>query len=66
MPVPLATAYPAMHPAMSAGDALYAMPYGNYQWDESARTVSQETQGYECRMSEDPHLCVRVRWLYQG
>ena len=30
----------------------YAMPYGNYQWDESARTVSQETQGYECRMSK--------------
>lgn len=30
----------------------YAMPYGNYQWDESARTVSRETQGYECRMSK--------------
>lgn len=29
-----------------------AMPYGNYQWDESARTVSRETQGYECRMSK--------------
>lgn len=29
----------------------YAMPYGNHQWDESARTVSRETQGYECRMS---------------
>ena len=28
------------------------MPYGNYQWDESARTVSRETQGYECRMSK--------------
>jgi hypothetical protein len=30
----------------------YAMPYGNYQWNESARTVSRETQGYECRMSK--------------
>ena len=30
----------------------YAMPYGNYQWDESARTVSRETQSYECRMSK--------------
>ena len=30
----------------------YAMPYGNYQWDESARTVSRETQDYECRMSK--------------
>lgn len=30
----------------------YAMPYGNYQWDESARTVIRETQGYECRMSK--------------
>ena len=30
----------------------YAMPYGNYQWDESARTVSRETQGFECRMSK--------------
>ncbi len=30
----------------------YAMPYRNYQWDESARTVSRETQGYECRMSK--------------
>lgn len=30
----------------------YAMPYGNYQWDESARTVGRETQGYECRMSK--------------
>lgn len=30
----------------------YAMPYGNYQWDESARTVSREAQGYECRMSK--------------
>lgn len=30
----------------------YAMPYGNYPWDESARTVSRETQGYECRMSK--------------
>ena len=30
----------------------YAMPYGNYQWDESARTVSRETQGDECRMSK--------------
>nr|DAH46032.1 MAG TPA: DivIVA protein [Caudoviricetes sp.] len=28
------------------------MPYGNYQWDESTRTVSRETQGYECRMSK--------------
>ena len=39
-------------PAKSAGDAPYALPYGNYQWDESARTVSRETQGYECRMSK--------------
>lgn len=30
----------------------YAMPYGNYQWDESTRTVSRETRGYECRMSK--------------
>ena len=30
----------------------YAMPCGNYQWDESAKTVSRETQGYECRMSK--------------
>lgn len=30
----------------------YAMPHGNYQWDESTRTVSRETQGYECRMSK--------------
>lgn len=30
----------------------YAMPYGNYQWDESAKTVSREAQGYECRMSK--------------
>lgn len=30
----------------------YAMPYGNFQWDESARTVSRETWGYECRMSK--------------
>lgn len=30
----------------------YAMPYGDFQWDESARTVSQETRGYECRMSK--------------
>ena len=30
----------------------YAMPYGNYQWDESPRTVRRETQGYECRMSK--------------
>ena len=30
----------------------YAMPYGNYQWDESMRPVSRETQGYECRMSK--------------
>lgn len=30
----------------------YAMPYGKHQWDESARTVSRETQGYECRMSQ--------------
>lgn len=30
----------------------YAMPYGNYQWDESTRTVRRETQGYECRMSK--------------
>ena len=30
----------------------YAIPYGNYQWDESTRTVRRETQGYECRMSK--------------
>ena len=30
----------------------YAMPYGNFQWDESARTVSRETRGCECRMSK--------------
>lgn len=30
----------------------YAMPYGNYQWDESAKTVAMETRGYECRMSK--------------
>lgn len=30
----------------------YAMPYGNFQWDESAGTVVRETQGYECRMSK--------------
>ena len=30
----------------------YAMPYGDFQWDESARTVSLETRGYECRMSK--------------
>ena len=30
----------------------YAMPYGDFQWDESARTVNRETRGYECRMSK--------------
>lgn len=30
----------------------YAMPYGDFQWDESARTVAMETRGYECRMSK--------------
>lgn len=30
----------------------YAMPYGDFQWDESARTVSRETRDYECRMSK--------------
>ena len=30
----------------------YAMPYGDFQWDESAKTVSRETRGYECRMSK--------------
>lgn len=30
----------------------YAMPYGDFRWDESARTVSRETRGYECRMSK--------------
>lgn len=30
----------------------YAIPYGDFQWDESARTVSRETRGYECRMSK--------------
>ena len=28
------------------------MPYGDFQWDESARTVNRETRGYECRMSK--------------
>lgn len=30
----------------------YAMPYGNFQWDESAKTVALETRGHECRMSK--------------
>lgn len=30
----------------------YAMPYGDFQWNESVRTVSRETRGYECRMSK--------------
>ena len=30
----------------------YAIPYGDFQWDESARTVVRETRGYECRMSK--------------
>ena len=30
----------------------YAMPYGNFQWDESAKTVTLGTRGYECRMSK--------------
>lgn len=30
----------------------YAMPYGNFQGDESAKTVAMETRGYECRMSK--------------
>lgn len=30
----------------------YAMPYGDFQWDENARTVVKETRGYECRMSK--------------
>ena len=30
----------------------YAIPYGNFQWDESAKTVALETRGYECRMSK--------------
>lgn len=30
----------------------YSMPYGNFQWDESAKTVAMETRGYECRMSK--------------
>lgn len=30
----------------------YAMPYGNFQWDESAKAVAMETRGYECRMSK--------------
>ena len=30
----------------------YAMPYGNFQWDESTKTVAMETRGYECRMSK--------------
>ena len=43
------TGYPPGHECWGCP---YAMPYGNYQWDESARTVSRETQGYECRMSK--------------
>lgn len=39
-------------PGHECWGCTYAMPYGNYQWDESARTVSRETQGYECRMSK--------------
>lgn len=30
----------------------YAMPCGNFQLDESAKTVALETRGYECRMSK--------------
>lgn len=30
----------------------YAMPYGNFQWYESTKTVALETRGYECRMSK--------------
>lgn len=30
----------------------YAIPYGDFQWDESDRTVVRETRGYECRMSK--------------
>ena len=30
----------------------YAMPYGDFQWDESARTFIRETRGYECQMSK--------------
>lgn len=30
----------------------YTMPYGNFQWDESAKAVAMETRGYECRMSK--------------
>lgn len=52
MPVPLETAYLVTHPAMSAGGCPYAMPYGDFRWDESARAVSRETRGYECRMSK--------------
>ena len=39
-------------PGHECWECPYAMPYGNHQWDESARTVSRETQGYECRMSK--------------
>lgn len=39
-------------PGHECWECPYAMPYGNYQWDESAKTVSREAQGYECRMSK--------------
>ena len=39
----------------------YAMPYGDFQWDESARTVSRETRGYECRMSKTLTYAQRPR-----
>ena len=52
MPVPLETAYLVTHPAMSAGDAPMPCHTETFQWDESARTVSRETRGYECRMSK--------------
>lgn len=39
-------------PGHECWGCLYAMPYGDFQWDESARTVSRETRGYECRMSK--------------
>ena len=39
-------------PGHECWGCTYAMPYGDFQWDESARTVSRETRGYECRMSK--------------
>lgn len=43
---------PGYAPGHECWGCPYAMPYGDFQWDESARTVSRETRGYECRMSK--------------